>query len=72
MNESDMEMEVWEAAFPDMEVLSRGLHADRGQGNPRRGETIVPSPLCEEIVRVNDGISEESSQEQTSTPLFVG
>lgn len=23
-------------------------------------------------MRVNDGISEESSQEQTSTPLFVG
>lgn len=49
MNESDTEMEAWEAAFPGMEVLSRGLHTNHGQGNPRRGETIVPSPLYEEI-----------------------
>lgn len=45
-NESDMEMEAWEAAFPGMEVQSRGLYAYRGQGIPRRNETIVPSLLC--------------------------
>lgn len=45
-NESDMEMEAWEAAFPGMEVLSSGLHADGDQGNPRRDETIGPPLLC--------------------------